>query len=147
MASAAAFSAAITNYVELVVCSSLLIIILIFPENNNLSNIPAEVLIGISYMTFRLYPSFNRFSRGIPKLNFSQPDVERVLERVNGKINSSPIDITIRNDKIKIIPNTKILNEFFDSTIKEKIEIDKTGITLLVGDNGSGKTSFLELFI
>ena len=63
-------------------------------------------------MTFRLYPSFNRFSRGIPKLNFSQPDVERVLERVNGKINSSPIDITIRNDKIKIIPNTKILNEF-----------------------------------
>ena len=146
-ASAAAFSAAITNYVELVVCSSLLIIILIFPENNNLSNIPAEVLIGISYMTFRLYPSFNRFSRGIPKLNFSQPDVERVLERVNGKINSSPIDITIRNDKIKIIPNTKILNEFFWlDTIKEKIEIDKTGITLLVGDNGSGKTSFLELF-
>ena len=96
-------------------------------------------------MTFRLYPSFNRFSRGT--LNFSQPDVERVLER-HGKINSSPIDITIRNDKIKIIPNTKILNEFFWlDTIKEKIEIDKTGITLLVGDNGSGKTSFLELFI
>ena len=35
---------------------------------------------------------------------------------------------------------------FWLDTIKGKIEIDKTGITLLVGDNGSGKTSFLELF-
>ena len=44
-ASAAAFSAAITNYVELVVCSSLLIIILIFPENNSLSNKILEFII------------------------------------------------------------------------------------------------------
>jgi ATP-binding cassette, subfamily B, bacterial PglK len=99
---------------------------------------------------FRLLPSGNRIISNIQNIPYTLPSIERIYDILNQNINDN---INFANEKkIQFNQCVELRNIFFkynDQTIifnKTNLKINKNECIGIIGESGSGKSTFVDLF-
>lgn len=136
---------------SLIIIMAIIVIVSYFFFNSGRTEILVMVsLFGVSM--FRILPSFNRLLIAVNTLRYYFPTVDRIFVQVFDKENKNLTqrftgDFTFKDSIVFSNVNFSYPNSNKMILTNVNIEIKKNEIIGIVGDSGSGKSTFLNLFL
>ncbi len=128
----------------------IIFILLIFSETNS-PEIVIQKIAVFSFVAFRILPSFNKITSSLQRIKFGNPAFKLIREELNkdylGMYRSE------KNENIKFNQSINFVDLGFSFDKKKYIfknfnfNINKKDIVCIIGKSGSGKSTFLEIFM
>tara|TARA_B100000963_G_C22632611_1_gene675772 strand:- start:610 stop:2334 length:1725 start_codon:yes stop_codon:yes gene_type:complete len=128
----------------------IIFILLIFSETNS-PEIVIQKIAVFSFVAFRILPSFNKITSSLQRIKFGNPAFKLISEEMNKDYLG--IYSSEKNENIKFDQSINFVDLSFSFDKKNYIfknfnfKINKKDIVCIIGKSGSGKSTFLEIFM
>ncbi len=135
-------------FLETILVILLSFLIIFFTKNNNIIEILP--LLGLYvYSVIRILPSVNKILLNIQRVRYSQPVLDEIYFVINSLKTSNQINTRELNFNNKVELNN--ISYGYDKSKKVldniNFEIKKNSLAGIIGESGSGKSTFLKIFM